>query len=119
MKVSEIFNLGIEMGIKADFRGKQGVEKFVQISTDEVYGQIENGSFKENDMLKPRNPYSAAKAAGELLAMSYYTTFDLPVIVTRSSNNYGLLAGPGLSMLLATSAVTTASRHGLEPLYIH
>ena len=68
---------------------KQGVEKFVQISTDEVYGQIAEGSFKETDMLKPRNPYSAAKAGGELLAMSYFTTYGLPVLVTRSSNNYG------------------------------
>ena len=79
------------LGVKVlcDQAKKQGIEKFVQISTDEVYGQIKNGSFKETDMLKPRNPYSAAKAAGELLAISYHTTFDLPVIVTRSSNNYG------------------------------
>lgn len=68
---------------------KQGVKKFVQISTDEVYGQIANGSFRETDMLKPRNPYSAAKAGGELLAMGYCTTYGLPVLVTRSSNNYG------------------------------
>lgn len=68
---------------------KQGIEKFVQISTDEIYGQIAKGSFKETSMLNPRNPYSAAKAAGELLAMSYFSTFGLPVAVTRSSNNYG------------------------------
>lgn len=68
---------------------KQGVKKFVQISTDEVGGQIPEGSFKETDALHPRNPYSAAKAAGELLAMSYRETYGLPVIVTRSSNNYG------------------------------
>jgi dTDP-glucose 4,6-dehydratase len=68
---------------------KQGVEKFVQISTDEVYGQISEGSFGETDALRPRNPYSAAKAAGELLAMSYHETFGLPVVVTRSSNNFG------------------------------
>jgi len=68
---------------------RQGVKKFVQISTDEVYGQIADGSFRETDMLNPRNPYSAAKAGGELLAMSYFTTYGLPVIVTRSSNNYG------------------------------
>jgi len=79
------------VGVKVlcDEAKKQGVEKFVQISTDEVYGQIMEGSFKETDMLNPRNPYSAAKAAGELLAMSYFTTFKLPVTVTRSSNNYG------------------------------
>jgi len=68
---------------------KQGIEKFLQISTDEVYGQVVEGSSKETDQLKPRNPYSAAKAGGELLAMSYYNTYDLPVVVTRSSNNYG------------------------------
>jgi dTDP-glucose 4,6-dehydratase len=73
---------------------KQGIEKFVQISTDEVYGQIQDGSFKETDMLHPRNPYSAAKAGGELLAMSYYTTYGLPVVVTRSSNNYGMFQFP-------------------------
>lgn len=79
------------VGVKVlcDEAKKQGIEKFIQISTDEVYGQIAEGSFKETDRLNPRNPYSAAKAAGELLAMSYYTTFNLPVTVTRSSNNYG------------------------------
>ncbi len=78
-------------GVKVlcDQARKQGIEKFVQISTDEVYGQIAEGSFTETSPLKPRNPYSASKAGGELLAMSYYTTYDLPVIVTRSSNNYG------------------------------
>ncbi len=78
-------------GVKVlcDQAKKQNIKKFVQISTDEVYGQIENGSFKETDMLKPRNPYSAAKAAGELLAMSYFETYELPGIITRSSNNYG------------------------------
>ncbi len=68
---------------------KQDIEKFIQISTDEVYGQIPKGSSRETDALHPRNPYSAAKAAGELLAMSYHSTYGLPVIVTRSSNNYG------------------------------
>ncbi|MDD5163408.1 MAG: dTDP-glucose 4,6-dehydratase [Candidatus ainarchaeum sp.] len=68
---------------------KQGIKKFCQISTDEVYGQIKSGSFTEESKLNPRNPYSAAKAGGELLAMSYFTTYGLPVVVTRSSNNYG------------------------------
>ena len=68
---------------------KRDISKLIQISTDETYGQIAKGSFKETDMLRPRNPYSAAKAAGELLAMSYFTTYGLPVVVTRSSNNYG------------------------------
>lgn len=65
------------------------IERFVQISTDEVYGTIETGSFSEGDPLSPRNPYSATKASADLLALSYHTTHGLPVIVTRSSNNYG------------------------------
>ena len=66
-----------------------GVERFIQISTDEVYGSIASGSFKEDDPLKPNSPYSAAKAGGDLLARSYFITFKLPVIITRSSNNFG------------------------------
>ena len=63
--------------------------RFVQISTDEVYGQILDGSFKETDTLNPRNPYSATKAGAELLCRSFHTTHGLKAIVTRSSNNYG------------------------------
>lgn len=66
-----------------------GVERFVQISTDEVYGQILEGAFTENDPLNPRNPYSAAKCGGDRLAYSFWASYDLPVIVTRASNNYG------------------------------
>lgn len=66
-----------------------GVERFVHVSTDEVYGSIEKGSSRETDRLEPRNPYSACKAAGDLLALSYFTTFGFDVVVTRSSNNYG------------------------------
>lgn len=68
---------------------KQNVKKFIQIGTDEVYGSIEESSSTENDLVKPRNPYSAAKAAADLLALSYFNTYEMPVIVTRSSNNYG------------------------------
>jgi dTDP-glucose 4,6-dehydratase len=68
---------------------KYEVQKFVQISTDEVYGSIESGSFKETDTLMPRNPYSASKAGADRLAYSYWATYQLPVIVTRASNNYG------------------------------
>lgn len=63
--------------------------KFVQISTDEVYGDILEGSFKETDRLNPRNPYSASKAGAELLCRAYFETYSLFVTVTRSSNNYG------------------------------
>jgi len=62
---------------------------FVQISTDEVYGSVPVGSSKETDELKPRNPYSASKAGADRLAYSYWATYQVPVIVTRASNNYG------------------------------
>lgn len=63
--------------------------KMVQISTDEVYGSIITGSFQETDRLNPSNPYSASKASADLLALSYYKTYGLSVVITRSSNNYG------------------------------
>ncbi|GDX30927.1 dTDP-glucose 4,6-dehydratase [Actinomycetes bacterium] len=65
------------------------VERFVHISTDEVYGSIEKGSFVETDRLEPRSPYSASKAGSDLIALAYHETYGLPVIVTRSSNNFG------------------------------
>lgn len=68
---------------------KQSVKSFVQISTDEVYGQVFEGSSKETDALMPRNPYSASKAGADRLAYSYFATYGLPVKITRASNNYG------------------------------
>ena len=68
---------------------KQGVGKFIQISTDEVYGSIENGSWDENYPLKPNSPYAASKACADLVSLSYYKTYGMPVIITRCSNNYG------------------------------
>jgi dTDP-glucose 4,6-dehydratase len=68
---------------------KRNVKRFLHISTDEVYGSRLEGYFKETDMLSPSSPYSSAKAGGELLARSYYVTYKLPVLVTRSSNNFG------------------------------
>lgn len=68
---------------------KYDVEKFIQISTDEVYGSVEKGSFKENDILNPSSPYSASKASADLLVNSYFVTYGLPVLITRSSNNFG------------------------------
>ncbi len=65
------------------------IKKFIQISTDEVYGSTVSGSFSEADILDPSSPYSASKAGGELLARSYVRTYGLDVVVTRSSNNYG------------------------------
>ncbi len=65
------------------------VSRFIQIGTDEVYGSIERGSFTERSNLNPRSPYSASKAGADLLALSFYSTYVLPVVVTRSSNNFG------------------------------
>lgn len=72
-----------------DAAKKKGVKKFVQISTDEVYGSIETGSWDELYPLKPNSPYAASKASADLISLSYYKTFGLPVIITRCSNNYG------------------------------
>ncbi len=68
---------------------KHHVKKFIQISTDEVYGSIEKGSFNEESPLNPTNPYSASKSGADRLAFSYWATYKLPVIITRASNNYG------------------------------
>jgi len=70
-------------------RRSKALRRFVQISTDEVYGSVESGSSRETDALMPRNPYSASKAGADRLAYSYFATYGLPVVVTRASNNYG------------------------------
>jgi dTDP-glucose 4,6-dehydratase len=72
-----------------DVARRAGVERVVHISTDEVYGSVVQGSSTENDPLDPRSPYSASKAGSDLIALSYHSTYDLPVVVTRSSNNFG------------------------------
>jgi dTDP-glucose 4,6-dehydratase len=65
------------------------IPKFIHISTDEVYGSTMEGSFKETDILSPSSPYSASKAGSDLLAFSYFTTYNLPIIITRCTNNFG------------------------------
>ena len=70
-------------------RRNTALQRFVQISTDEVYGSVTTGKSRETDALMPRNPYAASKAAADRLAYSYWATFKVPVIVTRASNNYG------------------------------
>ncbi|HTL03014.1 MAG TPA: dTDP-glucose 4,6-dehydratase [Vicinamibacterales bacterium] len=70
-------------------RSAQKLKSFIQISTDEVYGSVPDGSSVETDELKPRNPYSASKAGADRLAYSYWATYGVPVIITRASNNYG------------------------------
>ncbi len=78
---------GVRVLLEAFRRGNRHL--FLQISTDEVYGSVESGTSLETDQLAPRSPYAASKAGGELLAMSYWTTYGIPVTVTRASNNYG------------------------------
>jgi dTDP-glucose 4,6-dehydratase len=70
-------------------RRSMRLRRFIQISTDEVYGSVPVGASRETDELKPRNPYAASKAGADRLAYSYWATYGLPVIVTRASNNYG------------------------------
>lgn len=90
--------LGAAEFIETDIKGvyniveaakKLGTKRVLLVSTDEVYGSIDTGSFKETDPMKPRNPYSASKAGGELMGLSYFHTFGVPVVVTRGSNTYG------------------------------
>ncbi len=67
-----------------------GIEKYIQISTDEVYGSLGSvGSFSESSPLAPNSPYAASKASGDMLTRAYYKTFSLPIIITRCSNNFG------------------------------
>jgi dTDP-glucose 4,6-dehydratase len=68
---------------------KYGIERYHQVSTDEVYGEVLEGSSLETDLLQPRSPYSASKAGADLLVYSYHISFGLPVTVTRGSNNIG------------------------------
>jgi dTDP-glucose 4,6-dehydratase len=65
------------------------IPRFLQVSTDEVYGSLATGSAREDDPLRPSNPYSAAKAGADLLALAYWRTYQLPIVITRSSNNFG------------------------------
>ena len=68
---------------------KYEVQKFIHISTDEVYGSIEDGYFTEKSNYSPRNPYSASKAASDHFVMAYHNTYGLPAVITNCSNNYG------------------------------
>jgi dTDP-glucose 4,6-dehydratase len=101
--------------IETDVRGvfvlleaakKYGHERFLHVSTDEVYGSIDDGSFKEGDPLEPNSPYSASKAGGELLVRAYNVTYGVPTIVTRGSNNFGPYHYPEkLIPLMITNAI--------------
>lgn len=89
---------------------EHGLERFIQISTDEVYGSIQDGSFREDATLTPSNPYSASKAGADRLAYSYFATYGLPVIITRASNNFGPYQYPEkLIPLFVTNALANQS----------
>ncbi|HVS47079.1 MAG TPA: dTDP-glucose 4,6-dehydratase [Verrucomicrobiae bacterium] len=68
---------------------KRGVARYLQVSTDEVYGDVAQGESTEDDPLRPRSPYSASKAGGDLQVLAYRATYDAPVLITRGSNTYG------------------------------
>ena len=90
------------------------LRRFIQISTDEVYGSVPAGASGETDELKPRNPYAASKAGADRLAYSYWATYEVPVIVTRASNNYGPYQFPEKVIpLFVTNAIEDIS----VPLY--
>ena len=87
-------------------REQGGVGRFIQISTDEVYGEVLEDASTEEAPLVPRNPYAASKAGGDRLAYSYFATYGLPVVITRCSNNYGPYQYPEkLIPLFATNAL--------------
>lgn len=90
------------------------IEKYIQISTDEVYGSIGKGSFRETDHLEPSSPYSASKAGGDMLVYSYFVTHRLPVVITRSSNNFGPYQHPEKLIPLF---ITNALKNKKLPLY--
>ncbi|ADJ42825.1 dTDP-glucose 4,6-dehydratase [Amycolatopsis mediterranei S699] len=91
-----------------------GVGKFVHVSTDEVYGSIEHGSWTEDHLLEPNSPYSASKASSDLVARSFFRTHGLPVCITRCSNNYGPYQFPEKVIPLF---VTSLLDGGKVPLY--
>ena len=93
---------------------RHGVDKFVHVSTDEVYGSIDNGSWPEDHPLEPNSPYSASKASSDLLARAYFRTHGLPVCVTRCSNNYGPYQYPEKVIPLFVSNLLDG---GTVPLY--
>jgi dTDP-glucose 4,6-dehydratase len=101
-------------GVLLEEARKAGVSRFLQVSTDEVYGSVEAGMSTEDDRLAPRSPYSASKAGGDLLALSYWTTYRFPVVVTRGSNTYGPHQYPEKFIPLF---VTNAIDDQLLPLY--
>jgi dTDP-glucose 4,6-dehydratase len=94
---------------------KAGIERYVQVSTDEVYGSIEEGSFTEESPLDPSSPYSASKAGGDLLVGAYCHTFGIDAIVCRASNNYGPYQYP--EKLIPLCVLNALQGHPPLPVY--
>jgi len=88
--------------------------RFVQVSTDEVYGDIINGSFTEEDKLKPSSPYASSKAAADMFCLAYHRTYDLDIIITRCTNNFGSYQFPEK---LVPKTIIRASRRLKVPIY--
>jgi dTDP-glucose 4,6-dehydratase len=85
---------------------RYGHQRYIQISTDEVYGSTSGAPFVETDLLHPSSPYAASKAGGDLMALAYATTYGIPVIITRASNNFGSYQYPEkLIPLFITNAI--------------
>lgn len=100
--------------VMCDVARRLEVDRFLHVSTDEVYGSVEEGSSVETDPLDPRSPYSASKAGSDLIALSYHTTYGMPIIVTRASNNYGPFQFPEKVIPLFTTNLLDGGR---VPLY--
>jgi dTDP-glucose 4,6-dehydratase len=93
---------------------RQGVQRFLQVSTDEVYGHVSEGHSTEDDPVQPRSPYAASKAGGELIARSYFVSHQMPILITRGSNNFGPFQFPEKLMPLF---ITNAMDDQPLPLY--
>ncbi|MFI7290669.1 dTDP-glucose 4,6-dehydratase [Streptomyces anulatus] len=104
--------LGTQVLLDASMRA--GVRKFVHVSTDEVYGSIDEGSWSEGRPLEPNSPYSASKASSDLLVRAFHRTHGLPVCVTRCSNNYGPFQNPEKMIPLFVTRLLDGQR---VPLY--
>ena len=91
--------------ILMDTARRLDVARVVHISTDEVYGSVAVGSSVETDPLEPRSPYSASKAGSDLIALSYFHTYGLPVVVTRCTNNFGPFQFPEKAIPLFTTNI--------------
>jgi dTDP-glucose 4,6-dehydratase len=98
--------LGTQVLLESALKSK--IDRFIQISTDEVYGTLSKGFFTETSPLLPNSPYSASKASADLLVRSYFKTFNLPSVITRSTNNYGPYQFPEkLIPLFITNALSS------------